>query len=78
MIFDCPLSGGTGSFVVVAGTEAAENFVFQLEGFVAVGIGSSVDEGFVQSGAEAFEGAFLADFVDCHPSPLLHVLHFCK
>ena len=44
------------------------------EGFVAVGIGDSAAEGFVQSGAEDFEGAFLADFVDCHPSPLLPVL----
>ena len=34
MIFDCPLAGGAGSFVVVAGAEAAENSVSQLEGFV--------------------------------------------
>ena len=28
MNFDCPLAGHAGSFVVVAGAEAAENFVF--------------------------------------------------
>ena len=78
MIFDCPLAGGTGSFVALAGAEAAESFVFQLKGFVAVGVGSSAAEGFVQSGAEGFEGTSLADFVDCHPNPLLCVLHFCK
>ena len=78
MIFDCPLAGGTRSFVVVAGAEAAESFVFHVEGFVAMGIGSSAADGFVWSGAEDFRGAFLADFVDCHPSPLLVLLHFCK
>ena len=49
------------------------------KGFVAVGIGNSAAEHFVQSGAEGFQGTFLADFVDCHPSPLLHILlTFCK
>ena len=77
MIFDCPLAGDVGSFVVMAGAEAAEHFVFQLEGFVAVSIGSFTAEGVLWSGAESFGGAFLADFVDCHPNPLLHVfLHF--
>ena len=47
MNFACSLTGGTGSFVVVAGAEVSESFVFQLVGFVAVGIGSSVAEGFV-------------------------------
>ena len=47
------------------------------EGLVAVGIGDSVTEDFVWSGAEGFGGAFCVDFVSCHPSPLLHVLlHF--
>ena len=79
MNFDCSLAGGTGSFVVVAGAEIAKSFVFQLVWFVAVGIRSSAAEGFVQSGAEGFGGTFLADFVDHHPNPLLHVpLHFCK
>ena len=90
MIFDCSVAGGTGSFVVVAvtGAETTGSFVSQhvdcfvvgdTEGFVAVGIGYSVAEGFVQSGAEGFGGAFLANFVDCHHNPLLHVLlHFCK
>ena len=79
MNFDCSLAGVTGSFVVVAGSEVAESFVFQLVGFVAVGIGSFATEGFVWSGAEGFGGAFLADNVDHHPNPLLHVLlHFCK
>ena len=79
MIFDCPLSRGTGSFVVVAAAEAAENFVFQHEGFVAVGVRSSVAECFVWSGAEGFWGASMADFVDHDPNPFLHVLlHFCK
>ena len=46
---------------------------------MAVGIGSSAAEGFVWSGDEGFGGTFLADFVDCLPNPLLHVLlHFCK
>ena len=78
MNFDCSLAGGTGSFVVVAGAEAVESFVFQLEGFVAGGIGSSVAEGFVQSGAEGFGSAFLANFVDHHPNPLHVLFHFCK
>ena len=62
------------------GDSAAEGFLQSgAEGFVAVGIGDSVAEDFVWSRAEGFGGAFLADFVDCHPSPLLHVLlHFCK
>ena len=47
MIFDCLLAGDTGSLVVVARTEAAGSFVFQLGGFVAVGIGGSMAEGFV-------------------------------
>ena len=84
-IFDCSLAGGAGSFVT--GAEAAESFVSQLvdhfvvgdtEGFVAVGIGDFVAEGFLWSGAEGFEGIFLANFVDCHPNPPLCVLHFCK
>ena len=63
MIFDCSLARGTGSFAAVAGAEAAESFVSQhvdcfvvgdTEGFVAVGIGDSVAEGFVQSEAEGF------------------------
>ena len=65
MIFDCSLAEGAGSFVAVAvtGTEAAESFVSQhidcfvvgdTEGFVAVGVGDSVTEGFVLSGAEGF------------------------
>ena len=79
MNFDCSLAWDTENFVVVAGDEVAESFVFLIVGFVAVGIGSSAAEGFVQSGAEVFGDAFLADFVDCHPNPLLHVLlHFCK
>ena len=86
------MAGGAGNFVVVAVTgaeaEAAESFVSQhvdcfvfgdTEGFVAVGIEDSVAGGFVWSGAEGFGGTFLADFADCHPNPLLHVLlHFCK
>ena len=87
MIFDCSLAGGTGSFVAVTGAEAAESFVSQqvdcfvigdIDGFVAVGIVDSVAEGFVLSWDEGLEGAFLADFVDCHPNPLWHVLYFCK
>ena len=53
--------------------------VGEAEGSVAVDIGDSTAEGSVQSGAEGFGGAFLADFVDYHPSPLLCVLlHFSK
>ena len=88
MIFDCSLAGDAGSLVAVAGTKAAESSDFQhvdyfvvgyTEGFVAVGIGDSVAGGFVWSGVEGFGGAFMADFVDCHPNPLLCVLlHFCK
>ena len=61
-------------------SQHADCFVIgDAEGFVAVGIGDSAAEGFVWSGAEGFGGTFLADFVDCHPSPLLCVLlHFCK
>ena len=54
MIFDFPLAGGAGSLVVVAGAEAAESFDFQLEGFVAVGVGGSVGEYFVWFGVEGF------------------------
>ena len=79
MIFDCSLVGSAGSLVAMARAEGAESFVLQLEGFVAVGIGGSAAEGFVWSGAKGFGGTSLADFVDCHPNPLLHVLlHFCK
>ena len=53
--------------------------VGDTEGFVAVGIGDSAAGGFAWSGAGGFRGTFLAYFVDCHPSLLLHVLlHFCK
>ena len=52
IIFDCHLVGGIGSLVFVAGAEVAESFVFQLEGFVAVGIGCSAVEGCGWSGAE--------------------------
>ena len=73
MIFDCSVAG---DFV----SQHIDCFVIRdAEGFVAVGVGDSVAEGFVWSGAEGFRDTFLADFVDCHPGPLLHViLHFCK
>ena len=83
MIFDCSLAGDAGSFVAVAMTKAAESSVSQhvdcfvvgdTEGFVFVGIRNSVAEGVVCSGAKGVGGAFLADFVDCHPNPLLCVL----
>ena len=54
-------------------------FVIDTEWFVAVGVGDSAAEGFVQSGAEGFGGAFWVDFVGCHPRPLLcSLLCFCK
>ena len=74
MIFGCSLAGGTGSFVAVAGAEAAESVISQhvdcfqvgdTEGFAAVDVGDSVAEGFAWSGAEGFGGTFLADYVDC-------------
>ena len=76
MIFDCSVAGDAESFV----SQHVDCFVIgNAEGFMAVGIGDSVAEGFVQSGAEGFGVTFLADFVGCHPSPLLCVLlHFCK
>ena len=47
-----------------------------VEGFVAVAVVVTVT---VVEGVERFGGAFLVDFVDHHPSPLLHaLLHFCK
>ena len=65
MIFDCSVAG---DFV----SQHIDCFVIRdAEGFVAVGIGDSVAEGFLQSGAEHFDGTFMADFVHCH-------LHFCK
>ena len=86
--FYCSLAGGNGCLVAVAGAEAAEKSEFQhvdcfvvgdTEGFVAVDIRDSPAGGFMWSGAEGFGGAFLSDFVYCHPSLLLHVLlHFCK
>ena len=76
MNFDCSLAVGSRSLVVVAGVEAAEKFVFQLKGYVVVGVGSSVAEGFVWSGAEDFRGAFLADFVDHHPKILFSMFFF--
>ena len=51
---------------------------------VAGGAGSLVAVAVVVTGAgaeaaESFGVTFLADFVDHHPSPLLHtLLHFCK
>ena len=72
MIFDCSVAG---DFV----SQLVDCFVIDAEGFVVVGIGDSVAEGFVQSGAEGFGGIFWVDFVGCYPSPLLCVhLHFCK
>ena len=72
MIFDC---SAAGDFV----SQHVDCFVIDVEGLVAVGIGGSAAEGFVWSGAKDFGGAFLADYVDHHPSPLFHVLlHFCK
>ena len=76
MIFDCSVTGHAEKFV----SQYVDNFVIgDAEEFVSVGIGDFVAEGFVQSGAEGFGGAFLADLVDHHPSPLLHVLlHFAN
>ena len=76
MIFYCSVAGDFESLV----SQYVDCFMIgDAEGFVAVGIGDSVAEGSVWSQAEGFRGAFLADSVDCHPSPLLHVfLHFCK
>ena len=73
MIFDCSVAGDFAS-------QHIHCFVIRdAEGFLAVGVGDSVADGLVQSGAEGFGGAFLVDFVDHHPSPLLHVLLcFCK
>ena len=68
---DC---SAAGDFV----SQHVDCFVIDVEGFVAMGVGGSAAEGFVQSGAEGFWGALLADFVDCHPNPLLCVLQFCK
>ena len=54
MIFDCPWLGCWRICSLWLGAGAAENFVFQLKGFVAVGIGSSAAEGFLQSGLKVF------------------------
>ena len=70
MIFNCSLAGGAGSFVVVAvtGAVAAESFVSQqvdcfvvgdTEGFVAVGVGDSVAQGFAWSGTGGLRGHIL-------------------
>ena len=76
MIFDCSAAGDAEGFV----SQHVNCFVFGgVEGSVVVGIGDSVAEGFVWSGAEGFGCAFWVYFVDHHLSLLLHVLLcFCR
>ena len=76
MIFDCSVAEDAEGFV----SQHVDCFVIgDAEGSVAVDIGDSMAEGFVQSGAEGFGSTFWVDFVGHHPSPLLcALLHFCK